>query len=343
VSKQFQYMDNAIIQVFADPAPSSPLSFLKLAYKDREYKIALGESQTTITAKSNALFGGQKEQSVTHVNPENADKAGRLYRELHRLKAEHACRVHTNLLSLAKTSDGAIQNVRVLTDLLMGALVPPDSGRDFKVDVSKRQDDINSIVQGWPAGQATLLTPEEATCLFVIPRYDLGVNVSKRATFASGSIPIPAEVEQSNSAFFQQEPSVVTQSPTPPVSNGSDRPSVWLVGSREFVVVGNPLRENGSPIITSLVWFRPHDLESHMLICGNTRSGKTTTAVSIVAQEIKCGIIPTVLVPSKPWDWRVLRYVEPKLHIFTAGNPGVAPLRINIWSPPPGVPLSKWV
>ncbi|MCK5303455.1 MAG: DUF87 domain-containing protein, partial [Candidatus Thorarchaeota archaeon] len=100
---------------------------------------------------------------------------------------------------------------------------------------------------------------------------------------------------------------------------------------------------NGKPIETKPVVLSPKMLASHVGIYGNTGYGKTTTCVSIVAQAYRNAIVPVILVPDKVDDWRLLKDLYPEFRIFTAGNPDVAPLHINMWDVPPGVSVGKYI
>jgi hypothetical protein len=108
------------------------------------------------------------------------------------------------------------------------------------------------------------------------------------------------------------------------------------------ILLGYPLR-NGELQRNNPSALIPKALASHLGVYGNTGYGKTTTSLSIVAQAYRWGVVPTIIVPDKVEDWRVLKDLFPEFRIFTAGNPEIAPLRLNMWSPPPGVPVGKYI
>ncbi|MFW9889447.1 MAG: helicase HerA domain-containing protein, partial [Candidatus Thorarchaeota archaeon] len=212
----------------------------------------------------------------------------------------------------------------------MSALTPADREHDFELKVRKKDSEGRRLLSGLSVGKSTLLTPDEAAVYFIIPRCDIGIKVSKRESFStsSGGSEVPDEVQEPPAPLPERISHYPSHAPT-------NAPRSWKWDVERMILLGHPLR-NGELQRNNPSGLIPKVLASHIGVYGNTGYGKTTTSLSIVAQAYRWGVIPTIIVPDKVEDWRALRDLFPEFRIFTAGNPGIAPLRLNRWSPPPG-------
>jgi Helicase HerA, central domain len=77
-------------------------------------------------------------------------------------------------------------------------------------------------------------------------------------------------------------------------------------------------------------------LSKHVFVTGMTGSGKTTSCFSLLLQLHREGVPFLVIEPVKS-EYRSLLAAIPDLQVFTIGDEGTAPFRLNIFEPPPGV------
>jgi len=336
-AESFQHLEDGIMQVFATPAPQGVVRSLTRAWKGRQYQNKAQQATKTVSKKSSGLFSGGSEESVTTVNVAAASEADRLNREVQRYRAENACELEVIVGCWDDSRRNATQEAYTLMEALRGAVVPADVERDLKITTSKKTEDFQKLVDGKPVGVSTLLVPEEASMLLTMPRCDLGIVTSRRESFSTATTPVPAPLEGAispgkGSAEQFQKPGRSRYAMKQPYPN-----------RRGGVILGNPIRKSGDAIASKFIWFRRQQFESHIGIYGNTRSGKTTTALSIAAQAINCGIRTLMLIPRKGGDWVRLSYMKPETWVFTAGNPGGTQFRKNIFIPPTGVQLTRWI
>jgi len=322
---------NGIIQSVALPVSSGLTRSLKRIWLGREYKAKASQAQVSVTRESSGFFSKGKQETSVYTDMIESEKAERVRRELDRHSASNACDVE---MSIACWGQDSATHSQVLMDILRGAIRPADSTEDFNVHVHKGRQEFEKILRGKPIGDFTLLLPIEATCLFTLPQTDIGTPIVKRSVFSSSTTPmpeLPVEVPEMAPRSRSSEKRVYAQ--WNDINNNS----------KPFVALGNTLSPSGEPLAGTLVWFPTQKFESHFGIYGNVRSGKTWTALQIVAQTIKSGIKATILVPRRSRDWTRLIYLFPEISVFTAGDSNTAPLRINIFRPPENVPLSIWM
>jgi DNA helicase HerA-like ATPase len=81
-------------------------------------------------------------------------------------------------------------------------------------------------------------------------------------------------------------------------------------------------------------------LAKHVFVTGMTGSGKTTSCFSLLLQLHRMGVPFLVIEPVKS-EYRSLMGVVPELQVFTVGDDGTAPFRLNIFEPPPGVKVQS--
>jgi hypothetical protein len=311
-------VSDGIIQVHAKPAGSARFSAL---LKEREVRKLTEKAQKTVAIGSSGLFSKDKQESVVQIDVSAGTKAHRASRELQRLRAEIACDVTVNVCCWAGGSREGEKRARYLMSSLLGALVPADVEADFKTTVRHDRQSFDRVVNGRPVGRGSRLLTTEAATYFVLPRCDAGIKISRREAFSTASESIP-----------EKKSAVETVSTIE-----------WNMRSIPAAILGTPLNRRGDPIGGKLVWIGRDDMDSHLAIYGLPRQGKTTSAFSIVAQLLRSGLVPLIIVPAKSFDWRKFKHLFPTTRIFTAGDSQTSPLRINIWRPPSGVPLAKWL
>ena len=77
-------------------------------------------------------------------------------------------------------------------------------------------------------------------------------------------------------------------------------------------------------------------LAKHVFVTGTTGSGKSTSCFGLLVQLDGLGVPFLVVEPVKADYRRLLRHI-PGLQVFTVGDEGTAPFRLNIFEPPAGV------
>ncbi|MHA2263094.1 MAG: hypothetical protein ACXAEN_11935, partial [Candidatus Thorarchaeota archaeon] len=311
-------VSDGIIQIHAKPAGSARFSAL---LKEREVRKLTEKAQKTVAIGSSGLFSKDKQESVVQIDVSAGTKAHRASRELQRLKAEIACDVTVNVCCWTGGPREAEKRARYLMSSLLGALVPADVEADFKTAIRRDRRSFDRVLNGRPVGRGSRLLTTEAVTYFVLPRCDAGIKISRRESFSTASESIP-----------EKKSAVETVSTVE-----------WNMKSIPAAILGTPLNRRGDPIGGKLVWIARDDMDSHLAIYGLPRQGKTTSAFSIVAQLLRSGMVPLIIVPAKSFDWRKFKHLFPTTRIFTAGDSQTSPLRINIWRPPSGVPLAKWL
>ena len=334
-SEVLQGLENGILQVFAQPTKSSKS---KLRTLHRDYEDAMERSQRVISIPSPSLLSRNSQLSTTLVDARETRRAEQLSRQIKRMSYKYLCKVTVTATHFDTDQRTAEMQSRRVISVLMSGITPADSEEDLRIKISKKDKDIQKILFGKPTGKNTLLTPDEASIFLVLPRCDLGVRVTKRESFptAAGKVPSKDKVESRSVSVLETR----YRNNREPDKSGL----YWYYAERykQAMLVGYSIR-NGKSIETMPVVLLPKMLASHVGIYGNTGYGKTTTSVSIVAQAYRNAIVPVILVPDKVDDWRLLKDLYPEFRIFTAGNPEVAPLHINMWDVPPGVPVGKYI
>ena len=332
IAESLLQMDNCVFQTFAVPETSRVMRAYRRVLIGHSYKSKMQEAQQTISSKRGGLFSISSEASSAQVDIESAIKADKLYRKYQRQRVEHACNVEIAIACWGSIDGLAERDARLLLEVAKSVIIPDDPSRDLKIRIHKGPGPLSRVMSGRRIGQMTLLTPEEATMLFTLARCDLGIVLSRRETFSTATRPVPApdEPEKSPIPAEQSERKLVY--------------SEWRLPNHNIIFLGNPIGASGSPLAGHHVWFHPQKLESHLAIYGNTRSGKTTTALSIVGQAMKCGLKVLIIVPMRSSEWTALMYLFPEsFWIFKVGENAGISLRINIFQPPPGVQVASWI
>jgi hypothetical protein len=329
--------NNALLQVFVTPIKYSSGRLRSL---ESDYESALQGSQRTVT--SHGGFSASQESRV-RVNAEATREAERLQRHLVRLRSRYLGEVSVCITLWGQDRKETELEARRLASVLVGGITPADPDEDIQIVLKKSRRDLERVLSGRPLEEATILTPEEASVYFSLPRCDLDIRVFRSSSFASpgSSIRRQPEVRPVPQPHTQQTPSSAgffTSASSVPSSTDP----VWTHRLPELILLGQVLR-NRVPQPQKPYGIVRWVLGRHIGLFGNSGTGKTTTAISIVAQAYRNGVIPTVLVPGNAKDWRVLKDLYDEFRIFTAGNPDIAPLRYNMWDVPPGVSVSRYI
>ncbi|MHA1662008.1 MAG: ATP-binding protein, partial [Candidatus Thorarchaeota archaeon] len=294
------------------------------------------------------LFSSNTQKSTTKVNARASRESERLNRQIQRMSSQYLGKVSVIATHWHQDKKYAESQAKRVISVLMSGITPADKEEDMKIKIKKGQKDFEKALAGKQVGNHTILTPEEATTYFTLPQCNLGLKVSRREEFATGSADItemqgpqltPKETPMQKLIREHQERRVGTSSPSLPEKQ---REGLWRFPIEELIFLGYTLR-NGEPQKMQPQGLVRRILASHVGIYGNTGSGKTTISVSLVAQAYRNHVILTIITPGNVGDWRVLKDLFPELRIFTAGNPDIAPLRYNMWDVPPGVPVGKYI
>jgi hypothetical protein len=223
-------------------------------------------------------------------------------------------------------------------EIMRGAVNPADPSKDLKDRILRSQESFQRILEGIPVGEFTHLLPIEAAHLFTLPQTDVETPITKRSSFSTSTEPLPTAIDIPDSA--------PTPHPTDALVSMLGGRVHWTETARrmnDVILLGNPLRADGSPIAGKFEWFPRQKFESHLGIFGNTRSGKSWTAFSVAAQAMRCGMKATIVVPRRPDDWLPLLQLFEDILAFTPGDPDCVPFRINMFNPPMNVPLELWM
>jgi len=103
------------------------------------------------------------------------------------------------------------------------------------------------------------------------------------------------------------------------------------LGGKSEMVLGN-ISDHGNPIQDRYLYLSRSDLNKHLLVCGLTGSGKTTTVKHILKNLVDKESLPFLVLESAKRDYRQLladKSFRDTLNIFTIGDAGVSPIRFN--------------
>ncbi|NHI83567.1 MAG: DUF87 domain-containing protein [Candidatus Thorarchaeota archaeon] len=339
VGECIQNLSNAILQVFVTPTKTNRG---KVRGLERAYERAMEQSQQVVSAAS--MFSPDIQQSTTRVSASASRDAERLSRQIKRMSSRYLGKVSVVATCWHQDKRVAETEARRLLSVLMSSVTPADKEEDLRVEIKKKAKDFEKALAGRPIGKETILVPEEIVNYFTLPRVDMGIKVSRREDFSTAGIDL-TKLENNENV---PQPSI---SPAP-MSDWKPRTAtrwspaeddtIWRFPLEKLLLLGYAIRNN-APQKQEPYGLVPRILGSHVGIYGNTGYGKTTTAVTLIAQAYRNNVIPIILTPGNVDDWRVLRDLYDEFRIFTAGNPDVAPLRYNMWNVPDGVPIGKYI
>ncbi len=321
-----QSLENGVFQVFVEPKTMSRSATRSL---ESDYRRTVESSETTTSRDKSDWIHGTKQESKTTINPEAKMKAAKLGRQLQRLSNSQLCKTTVTCLSWGLDIARADMDVRRIAVALVGAMRPDNEQEEFRVQYNSKRKRISNLLRGTPDGDSSILTASEATNYFLLPKTDVGIPVTKREKFSSGT-----RDSQPESIVKEKESERVTSLVKSNLRWKKRDPSLFF---------GNPIDESGKIIPNAFVRTEINHLDMHLGVFGNTRSGKSTTVMNLIGQSISLGVNPVVLVPSKGYEWRKLMHVFPDVRIFTCGRNDLANLAFNIWNPPAGVRITKWI
>ncbi|MCH6266995.1 ATP-binding protein [Neobacillus citreus] len=96
---------------------------------------------------------------------------------------------------------------------------------------------------------------------------------------------------------------------------------------------------DGDKKTTSIYHLEPNQLVKHLLVAGITGSGKTNTIFNL----LKNLDVPFLIIEPAKKEYRGLRSLIPDLRVYTLGNEGVSPFRINPFYFPPNVNIQQHI
>ncbi len=332
VSDVFLRHENAIIQVLVAPARRGLERTLMRWWKGRQYEEKKRKSETTVQMRSGR--GSQETTPVIDVG--TSAETSRLRRDMDRYRAEHACEVTVGIASWHPMGQIAERNVRHMAEVFKGAIVPADPEQDLRVRVTTKQEVFRQFTRGLPAGNPTHLALAEATILPVLPRREIGPSTVRREDFSTA---IREDMADTTEIIAQAQPAYPGRTASPNGLFVFD----WRFQLARRILLGFVLKANGTIDPTNPSGFGLQVLEGSLLITGNQRTGKTSTAICMTAQASRAGVRTLILVPRRARDWEILMCVNPDLKIFTPGNPSGVLFRLNIFRPPKNVALAEWL
>jgi hypothetical protein len=321
-----QDLENGVYQVFVKP---EKMSSSKLGSLENQHKRERERAETTISKETSGWLIGTQQESKTIVSLESKQRADKLERKFERMSSQHLFKASVAVLSWGEDITRADIDARRLSGALVGVLRPDNKQEDFTIEYKWKQKDIAKLLRGLLVGDSTVLTAGEATTYFILSRKDVGIRVTKREKFSSGTR------DASEKTVSDEDEIQILKS----MGHSNIQ---WLEREPELYL-GNPIDESGRIIPNVYVKIDIRQLNMHLGVFGATRMGKSTSVMSVVGQSITLGVNPLVLVPSKGYEWYWLLEVFPNLRIFTCGRSDLANLAINIWDPPHGVRLTKWI
>jgi hypothetical protein len=339
VAEAMLRQDNCILQMSALPVAPGLMRSLKRAWLGRKYRSEASRAQVTISHEKKGLFAGKSQESTVYTDMITAQKANRTHRELERQSSRSACNLEISAACWDSDGSSGEHSARLLMEILQGTIIPADPSKYLKTRLLEREESFRRIVEGIPVGEFTQLLPVEVAPLFTLPQTDIETPITKRSSFSTSTEPLPAE---------GLDVLEIEQVPDPAntlVSMLGDRVDWTDVAKKmdDVILLGNPLRRDGSPITGKFEWFPRQKFESQLGIYGNTRSGKSWTAFMVAAQAMKCGMKATIVVPRRPDDWLPLLQLFEDVLAFTPGDLDCVPFRINMFNPPINVPLELWM
>lgn len=295
----------------------------KVESLQKKYQSAVEASEKTITKKKRVFFSDDAQESRRLVDPEAEQRAEKLKRQIERLSGSLLCWAEVSTVSWDEDIEIADKNAQRLAGALVGHLRRDNRDQEFKIERTTKEKDVERLLRGVPMGDYSLLTADEAAAYVLLPTTDMGIKTVTREKFVSATEPAP-DIQS-----VRRDRAVTCRATTRATWN--KRP--------DKLMLGRTLDRSGKTTNTA-VFTDISDLNTHVGVFGDIRSGKTTSVRSLVGQTISLGVNPVLLVSSKVDEWRDLQVIFPDLRIFTAGSI-VAPLVLNFWNAAPGAPLAK--
>jgi len=320
-----QDLENGVYQVFIEPMKMSKSEVKTL---ERRFKELVEKSETTISREQSGWMGTHQE-SKTSINLDAKKEAELLEKQIRRLSNTNLYKTTVTAISWAIDISKADFDVRRLVGPLIGGIRPNNDQEEFRIEYRSKRKDVERLLACHQVGKSTILTADEVTAYTVISRKDASIRVTKREKFSSGTKKVAEEPNR-----LEQETDWVTSLVPSKVKWVKRKPVLFL---------GHPIDESGNTLSKAYVTTEIRNLDMHLAVLGNTRSGKTTSIMSIFGQAVALGVTPILLVPSKSYEMRFLMNIFDDIRFFTCGRSDIANLLLNIWNPPKNVPLAKWV
>jgi len=316
---------------------------------EHRYENEIGRAQQSVSVTKKGFLSGVSQATTQVVDAKAARRANTTLREIDRFSSKFLCKVSVTAACWRPSRSSAERDARRIGEAIMGALTPASRESDFKLKLRHGENDLREVLSGIPVGEKTVLTPEEASVYFVLPRSDIGVRVTRRDSFVAGSLDSSHQerpIAPAKSIAIDRKaatPSSAEQVSSEYVIRKTVEKLELSRGVTGFIHVGFALGKDGRQMPDYPVHLILLDLNSHLGIFGSTQSGKTSTAISIVAQASLRGIKSVVLVPFKSHEWRIILAIDPTARLFVAGGRGAVALHYNFFIPPPGVPIVRWI
>jgi len=287
-------MPGGVIQISAIPKRSSNRAVKAL---EKQYRAESERSQLTISKARTSLLSGEVQESKTRTDMGAVRKADSLQRQITRLSNSHLCEVEVSATCWAKDPQIAERDSRKLIGVLRGTLIPADPECDLSIETRNKTNETSRLIEGELIGKTTLLSLDEASVYFSIPRNDLGISVADHASFH-----------------------------TKPAKRRSTKPDQSTKKS-DFITLGKLLDDSGTPIDDFKI--QVIDLASHIVIGGDIGNGKTVTQSNITMELNRVGINFLEILASKHEDHLQLTRKIKGIRVFTPGDETATPVRFS--------------
>jgi hypothetical protein len=292
ITEVLHSVSDAVVQVILTPTSSGWLHRRLLKSnlgKERE------RAMVQVSSPKRRLFGNDGSQTVSQIDLGASEKVQRDGRKLRRTEASDAVKAHITISVWGRRESEVRQQVRRLSNVLTSAILPADTQHGLSIQLDSNKFTLERHLHGLPAGEGTMLVPEEAAVYLCLPRREVGVPVVKRGSFRRDV----------------------------PVSNATDSDHQ----SEDEIYLGHSINHAGEPELRFTI--TPESLTKHVYIYGESGTGKTMTTIRILTELARLKIPFMVLLPSKNEDYRRLIHAIPDIRVFTPGDETVAPMPWN--------------
>ena len=290
-----RYEGSSIYQAMVE---SRKPSFINRSIAQRKFESKTSRAQTERTEKG--LWGSQV---VRHkVDSTALEDARRLGRIVKKMNASQLLRAHVIIAFWG--ADKANGIIRDAVAALVAAVSDITKYDRLRIEFQHGRRAAESLSKAFlleGVGRHTDMLPEEAVPYFMVPKVDLGIAVGRPASFTAST------------------------TETTPQCGSEDKPPVAF--KQGYIALGHPYRM-ATVDSRRTQFLRLEDLRHHVAIFGKTGMGKSTTKNRIVIDAWKNGI-PSLLIEPVKTDARALMGAIDELRVFTVGQEGVAPFRLN--------------
>jgi hypothetical protein len=300
ITEVLHSVSDAVVQVILTPTSSGWLHRRLLKSnlgKERERAIV------QVSSPKKRLFGNDGSQTVSQIDLGATEKVQRDGRKLRRTEASDAVKAHITISVWGRRESEVRQQVRRLSNVLSSAILPADTQHGLSIQLDSDRSTLERHLHGLPAGDGTMLVPEEAAVYLCLPRRESGIPVVERGSFRRDVL-------------------------VPNAINGSHQ-------SEAEIFLGHSVNHAGEPELRFTI--TPESLTKHVYIYGESGTGKTMTTIRILTELARLKIPFMVLLPSKNEDYRRLIRAVPDIRVFTPGDETIAPMPWNAHEFPKGV------